>query len=98
MCVACCQARDCIPNYPWQINHDEPIPQIIGVNMSVIVQIHACLVSNLFYRLTILKENLWAGPKDLSVLHTYATQLLSNNKKKVIKKKKKAKKKHNLEL
>lgn len=60
--------------------------------MSVIVQIHACLVSNLFYRLTILKENLWAGPKDLSVLHTYATQLLSNNKKKVIKKKKRQRK------
>lgn len=79
------------------MSRDEPIPQIIGVNMSVIVQMHACLVSNLSYRLTILKENFWAGPKDLSVLHTYATQLLSTNKKKVIKKKK-AKKKHDLEL
>lgn len=55
MYVAYCQARDCIPNYPWQMSRDVSIPQTTGVNMSVVVCMHACLDSNLFYRLTIFK-------------------------------------------
>lgn len=55
MYVAYCQERDYVLNYAWQMSHDMSIPQIIGANMSVIVCRHACLDSNLFFRLTIFK-------------------------------------------
>lgn len=48
MYVAYCQARDCIPNYPWQMSRDVSIPQIIGTDMSVILCVHAYLDSHLF--------------------------------------------------